>query len=160
MALSKLDQRVSIMCYDEVEVIITPKIINESTTWSMMLEDRSEDEDIQIPRLEFKFLTSDVIEFFIKIINNIDRLNVKQNYVVPCARIPYKFLATCIQAADYLDMQNVLQGLIYVLKLETMKYHEVDDMYRAFVNDTTLRVGCDVAAAGGEAAGGDGHVCC
>ena len=153
MALSKLDQKVSIVCYDDVVIKLPHKIITESITWSMMLEDRPEDEDIQIPKVEIDFLTSDVIQFFIQIINNIDRLDVKQNYVAPCARIPYQFLFKCIQAVDYLDMPNVRKGLIYVLTWEMRKCHTVEDMSRAFANDTTLRVGCDGAAAGGEAAG-------
>ena len=152
--MAKPKNDVDIQCVDGVIIKDVQQIvINESVVIRRMIEDFVEcGEDVTVPLIE-PYMTQDVMKFLIQLINDIERLDVKSNYVKPCYGIQYTFLSLCIQAAGFLDMSNVLKGLIYVMTLEMRKCHTVEDMSRAFAKDTTLRVGCDGAAAGGEAAG-------
>ena len=153
--------KVTIICKDGIEIKnVKPNVTKQSVVMDRLIEDFTDGSDVvNIPLVE-PYITSDVMKFLIMIINNIDRLDVRKNYVASCMKKPYTFLANCIQAAAFLDMQNILKGLIYVLTLEMRKYHTVEELSRAFSRDTILLVGCEVAAAGGEAAGGETHVCC
>ena len=152
-------KKVDIQCVDSVIIEDVQQIvINESVVIRRMIEDFVAcGEDVTVPLIE-PYMTHDVMKFLIQLINDIERLDVKSNYVKPCYGIQYTFLSLCIQAAGFLDMSNVLKGLIYVLTLEMRKCHTVEDMSRAFAKDTTLRVGCG-EAAGGEAAGGEAAGC-